>query len=558
MKNWLRDNDSQTPRKAREVRGFLGSAHGFLRDHRGGSAILFGLTLPVLIGFLGLSIETSMWYFEKRKLQEVADTAALAGALEIATDPTALYKDAAVRAAVQSGFINLDPNAVVSPPNTGLFTTDTQAVEAIVVRPYQTHFVSLFGIESVDIATRAVATSNGTGPPIDTCITACAYNESTDPEICDNNSPGILIQGSTTINLIQCGMHSNDACDCSYDFNGNGTTVNASCMTHSGGIDNAPTCGSPPTGLNLPPDGICSEIYGPIDPLIGPNSPCGRLTVTEAVGVCDELALSLGAPTPNPTGFTMYDGCPQVPDITVPPHNYSLPTDCCTDSVPDDPLDPATLGIQCAASGEHKTFLPGWYPDDANSPNIGAMEVGSSNGDINIVETGLYCVGGGAVTADFHINGGSFDAGSGVTLVMMDPLSTFDFNGNGDMYWTAPGAGDFISPAFDPIAGDASRENQWEGVGLYLASTVGVGDSNPCANKINGTGVLEFGGEILGPETCLTFTGNNTSSGNVDDPCFRLTVGNLTLSGNLDLSSTGCADYGADTAGVGLLTAIVE
>ena len=57
-----------------------------LRDRRGASAILLGIALPVLVGFVGLGVETGIWYLEKRELQEAADSAALAGAREFAAN----------------------------------------------------------------------------------------------------------------------------------------------------------------------------------------------------------------------------------------------------------------------------------------------------------------------------------------------------------------------------------------------------------------------------------------------------------------------------------------
>ena len=35
-------------------------------DRRGASIIIFALSLPVLIGFVGLGVETAFWYLEKR------------------------------------------------------------------------------------------------------------------------------------------------------------------------------------------------------------------------------------------------------------------------------------------------------------------------------------------------------------------------------------------------------------------------------------------------------------------------------------------------------------
>lgn len=109
-----------------------------LRDRSGASAILLGLTLPVLVGFVGLGVESAVWYLEKRELQEAADSAALAGAREFAAN-AATQTDmvtAATAAVAKSGFSGVTP-VINQPPASGLFATggtyaDPNAVEAIV------------------------------------------------------------------------------------------------------------------------------------------------------------------------------------------------------------------------------------------------------------------------------------------------------------------------------------------------------------------------------------------------------------------------------------------
>ncbi|TIU24397.1 MAG: hypothetical protein E5W49_00490, partial [Mesorhizobium sp.] len=48
----------------------------------GNVAIIFALSLPIVVGGAGLGVETSYWYYSSLKLQAVADAAAYAGALE--------------------------------------------------------------------------------------------------------------------------------------------------------------------------------------------------------------------------------------------------------------------------------------------------------------------------------------------------------------------------------------------------------------------------------------------------------------------------------------------
>ena len=56
------------------------------RDRRGVSALLFALLLPVMIGFLALSVDSAIIATARAHLSTVADAAALAGAQQLASD----------------------------------------------------------------------------------------------------------------------------------------------------------------------------------------------------------------------------------------------------------------------------------------------------------------------------------------------------------------------------------------------------------------------------------------------------------------------------------------
>ena len=53
---------------------------------RGAVIVLFALLLPVLFGFMGLGIDVGLAYVEKGKVQDIADSAALAGAAKLSAD----------------------------------------------------------------------------------------------------------------------------------------------------------------------------------------------------------------------------------------------------------------------------------------------------------------------------------------------------------------------------------------------------------------------------------------------------------------------------------------
>lgn len=51
----------------------------FMHAERGNIAIITALMLPVLIGFCGLAVETSYWYYRQLNVRDAADLAAYGG-----------------------------------------------------------------------------------------------------------------------------------------------------------------------------------------------------------------------------------------------------------------------------------------------------------------------------------------------------------------------------------------------------------------------------------------------------------------------------------------------
>jgi uncharacterized membrane protein len=103
----------------------------FARDQRGGAAILFAVSMRVLLGFGAMAVDVGNFYFEKRKLQTANDLSALAAASDL---PRAA---ATARARVaQNGFSAGSIQAL----QTGVYTPDPKlAPEArFVPRPAAT------------------------------------------------------------------------------------------------------------------------------------------------------------------------------------------------------------------------------------------------------------------------------------------------------------------------------------------------------------------------------------------------------------------------------------
>jgi len=201
-------------------------------DTRGVTLVLVALTISALIGFVGLGVETGLWYTIKRQDQTAADFAAISGAYEI-LNGSAYYVSAtnsgicglAARDAGRNGFSFASftcPNSspactnpttgqmcANNPPVIGPSVGDNNAVEVILAQQQNSFLASLF-LPSVTINTRAVAKVN---------IFGVACDLSLDPSA----SSAVKFNGTTNVNLTNCGIAANSNSPTSMDFTGNTT-----------------------------------------------------------------------------------------------------------------------------------------------------------------------------------------------------------------------------------------------------------------------------------------------------------------------------------------------
>lgn len=85
----------------------------FLADRDGATMVIIGITMPVLIGTMGLAAEVSYWHHHQRAMQNAADAAALAAA----TASDSNYTAEANAVAAQYGIVNGSGQVVVTAAN---------------------------------------------------------------------------------------------------------------------------------------------------------------------------------------------------------------------------------------------------------------------------------------------------------------------------------------------------------------------------------------------------------------------------------------------------------
>jgi Flp pilus assembly protein TadG len=178
--------------------GFVFRSRG-RSDHRseGGQVlVIFTLAVVAIIGVVGLVLDGGSSFAQRREEQNVADTAAMAGAYAyLNTQGGAAAKQAAAEAAARStatanGYTNGVDNVVVDVAVSG--STITGEIRVGVSKPHRNAFVGLLGMPTWDVAVSATSQSstmpNGAKGAMPLLFNAEAFPGA----ICDEDSGGCL------------------------------------------------------------------------------------------------------------------------------------------------------------------------------------------------------------------------------------------------------------------------------------------------------------------------------------------------------------------------------
>jgi hypothetical protein len=162
---------------------------------------IFTFSIFVLCGFLGLSLDASLLYFHKRRMQTAADAGAYAGALEKLRGSSTGVTSSAKNDTSLNGFTDGTNGVVVavnSPPTSGAKAGDANFVEVIISQPQSTWFMRALNVTTASVAARAVAGIGNTG-------NGCVYALNRDSS---NSNNGFSANG-TTDSTFSCGVFSN-------------------------------------------------------------------------------------------------------------------------------------------------------------------------------------------------------------------------------------------------------------------------------------------------------------------------------------------------------------
>lgn len=267
---------------------------GFLkklwRDKRGNTLVIAGAALPLMIGSVGLATDTIQWALWKRQLQRAADSAAFAGAyarFQEESSTTAVNQDLLNNKHLWVPLMSGYPQ-VSEPPDTSTFV---RAVEVSLAVQQDLSFSSMFlsTVPIISVTARAAAIDSG-----NFCVVALEKT----------NNSGIIIQGSSIVNL-GCGMISNSpSASVSVGVNGTAHNVTADPVAGAGGVPDINGVSNEQSYHLAQPDPF-ENLY---DTNIPASTPCGGMNSHEVSNVAGVTTLSPGCYSGNNQQFKFNGG----------------------------------------------------------------------------------------------------------------------------------------------------------------------------------------------------------------------------------------------------------
>ena len=179
----------------------------FGRDQSGNFIILVALLMPVLVGFVGLGTDLTLWFYTHQAMQSAAESAAVSAA----TAAKNLTSEAnGVTAAY--GFTNGVDNVTVTvnkPPQSGTHTATSNAVEVVVNQLKTPMFTAVWSSNPFPITARAVAVGGGGYG----CM--LALNRTL--------SGAVTVQGSARVTLRNCSLYDDSGSSTALTMGGSAT-----------------------------------------------------------------------------------------------------------------------------------------------------------------------------------------------------------------------------------------------------------------------------------------------------------------------------------------------
>ena len=243
---------------------------------------LLAIALPVLLGGVGMVMDTGSLYDLRRRVQSAADAAAVAAAQEVRLQNIANVEASALHDAQENGFGDGTTTAVAvnQPPTRGHYKGDSDYVEVIVSAEAPLFFMSALTDRQFTVLGRAVAGVAGTS--------VCTWT------LDKTAKNSFNVTGTSKVTLTDCGVFVNSD-DSSAARTAGSATVSAPSIDVVGNYTGSGFSPSPRTGasqlgdpfaeLPMPAVGSCNYTNKKVS---------GTATLSPGV-YCDGLTINAGA-----------------------------------------------------------------------------------------------------------------------------------------------------------------------------------------------------------------------------------------------------------------------
>ena len=362
------------------------------KNESGQVLVITSLSMLVLLGIMGMALDAGMLFRAKRTVQIAADAAAVAAALDVRyNDDVDSAIVAGQAAAAQNGFTNEANGVTVSiniPPKYGSLAGQSGYIESVVQYPSPTFFMKLLDINSVTIASRAVA---GTGSTY-ACIWAL-----------DRSGSAVSISGSAELYTPECSIYDDSSASDALTLSGGGSITAKSIgiagsysVSNNGSLSPTPTTGLAPAA----------------DPLAGLAAP--TVSSDNCAGTNCNISVSGGS------------------NVTLYPGTYSSISNSGSGIITFTAGNYIITGSVSSSSNGGIVFSPGNY-------TIGG-DLSDTGGSSMSFGTGLYIVGG-----NLKLTGSGQITGQGVTFYTQGSSS---IQGGSNLSLSAPTSGTYSGLLF--------------------------------------------------------------------------------------------------------------
>ena len=226
------------------IRRYRQRLAAFCSETRGNYAVTTALMLPVLVGLIGLALDTANWYSNHRQMDRIVETAAAAAASYLGSDTTAQITAVAANVATLNGLSTAtgDTLAVTVASNPATLTvTGTRQLN---------RFFSGMFLPSARVTT-STATAGPSSNPV--CILVL------DP----SSSQTLLVNSGVTLNAPSCQIGVASTSSTAAIFNSSLPNVARVCVTGSSTLNSGATVNNLTNNCTTVPNPYAGKIATP-------------------------------------------------------------------------------------------------------------------------------------------------------------------------------------------------------------------------------------------------------------------------------------------------------